>query len=226
MIQVFDLKEIRLMEFFQVMQNVKSFLEQHDMSNLGLTEAKITFDQKLLALEQTIKPLQKSPHTQSIQDLDAKRDALLVGFLAHCRAFTTFPEQEKSKAAQKLLATIEKYGKNIHNKPLQEETAIIYNLLKDFEETSHQQAITAIGAEKWIQDLTKVNQEFAQLHNTRTQEQGEIVVGATKQARKELNEAFKHVVKSINALAYINGKDKYQSLANSLNEEIKRAKAH
>ena len=173
---------------------------------------------------QTIKPLQKSLHTQPIQDLDAKRDALLVGLLAHCRAFTTFPDEEKSKAAQKLLATIEKYGKNLHNRPLQEETAIIYNLLKDFSDAVHQQAIVAIGAEKWIQNLTKANEQFTTLHNTRTQEQGEIVVGATKQARKEINEAFKHVVKSINALAYINGKDKYQSLANSLNEEIKRAK--
>ncbi len=225
MIQSFDLTEIRLMEFFQVMQNVKTFLEKQDLADLGLVEAKKAFDQKLEAFDNTIKPLTKSLHTKELHALDDERDKHLVGLIAHCRAFVSFPEAEKAKAAELLLATIEKYGKNLQNKTFQEETAIIYSLLKDFEESALRQALVAIGAEKRVEEIAKANEKFAQTNTTRTEERGEIVIGATKQARKELNEAYKHIIKSINALSYINGTEKYQSLANALNEEIKRARA-
>lgn len=225
MIKSFDLTEVRLMEFFQVMQNVKTFLEKYDLADLGLETAKETFDQKLSALEKVIKPLSKSLHTKDLQEWDNERDKHWVGFIAYCRAFVNFPDVTKSKAAALLLATIEKYGKNVQNKASKEETAIIYSLLKDFEESTYKQAIKAIGAEKWLEEMAKANEKFAKIDMARTEERAEVPVGATKQARKELNEAYKHIIKSINALSYINGTEKYQPLVNELNEEIKQSKS-
>lgn len=225
MIPVYDVKDLRLMEFVQVMKNVQAFLSKQDVETLGLSEAKTAFDQKLEAMNQALKPLQKSLHTQQINDLDVKRGELLVGFIGYCKAVVVFPDKKKSVAAQKLVATIEKYGKNIKNKPLQEETAIIDSILKDFSEPEHKKAITTIDADKWVEDLANSNKQFSLLYNTRTQEQGALVVGGTKKARKELNDAYKHIVKSINALAYLYGKEKYQSIASVINEEIKQAKA-
>lgn len=224
MITHYDLYKVRLMEFFQVMQNVKTFLDKEDATDLGIAEAKNQFSEKLEVLDIKLKPLVKSIHTQQLNELDARRNELLVGLLAHCRAFLLFPEETKVQAAQKLLNTIEKYGKEIQNKPLLEKTAIIYNIEKDFSESSHQQALRTMGGEKWVTELGIANSKFATLHTERTQQQGEIETGATQQARKELALAFKHLVKTINALAYLNGTTKYQTLANSINQEIKQAK--
>lgn len=221
MIKKFNLSRVRLMEFFQTMTNIKSFVDKENAKELGIETAKSVFDTKLTALDEALKPLAKSELTQKLHQLDRERDDALVGFLGHCRAFAHFPEEAKSQAAQKLLLNAEKYGKNIQNKPLKEETAIITNLLQDLSTSELQQAVSIIGAEKWIENLRTANEAFAKIHNDRTQEQSLIETGKTKEARQELQEAFKVLVQTINALAVINGKEKYQNVINLINEEIK-----
>ena len=46
MIQRSNLKIIRLMEFSQVMANVKTFLEKENLEELGLSQLKYEFDEK------------------------------------------------------------------------------------------------------------------------------------------------------------------------------------
>lgn len=212
------------MEFSQVMKNIKSFLEKSDLKKLQLEEIKKEFDEKLLVLEEALKPLEKSDITKRLKELDSQRGVLLVGYFGHCRAFVHFPENDKALAAQKLVAISDKYGKNIHNKPLQEETGIINSLLQDLSVVDNMKAVYLIGAEKWIENLGKVNKEFEQLHNKRTEEQGSKVVGQTKDARTIMNDIYIKLIKSINALSYINGEEKYKSLAKILMEEINRAR--
>lgn len=224
MIKKFDLSRVRVMEFFQVMTNIKAFLEKENLQELGLQKAKESFDEKYAAFDEALKPLHKSEITAKLQEQDAKRDEALVGLLAHCRAFSTFPEEAKRTAAGQLLAQIEKYGKNLQNKPLQEETGILINLLQDLASQEMAQALETIGAMPWVEVLKSANQSFVALHNERTEEQGAVLVGKTKETRTALAEAFKTMVKSINSLAFINGEEKYQNLANAINEEVKNAR--
>lgn len=223
MISKFNLHRVRLMEFVQVMKNIKGFLEKEDLHNMGLSQVKSDFDLKYTALEEAIKPLLKNENTEKIQELDAKRDALWVGFLAYIRGWLAFPEEDKAQAANKLLLIAENYGKNIQQKPFQEETAIINSVLQDLAKPENSPLITLIGAEIWVQGLSQANQAFEQLHNDRTEEQGTLLVGKTREARKEMNEVYTKLIKTLNAFAYINGEALYQNLANTLNEEIGEA---
>lgn len=221
MIKKFNLSRVRLMDFFQTMTNIKSFVDKENAKELGIEAPKAVFYAKITALDEALKPLAKSELTQKLHLLDTQRDEALVGFLGHCRAFINFPDEAKSQAAQKLLLNVEKYGKNIQNKPLKEETAIITNLLQDLATSELQQAVSLIGAEKWIENLRTANEQFAKIHNDRTQEQSLIETGKTKEARQELQEAFKVLVQTINALALINGVEKYQNIINLINQELK-----
>lgn len=224
MIKKFNLRDIRVMAFFQSMTNIKSFLEKENLQTLGLEQAKKVFDEKYAAFDEALKPLRKSELTAKIHELDAQRDEAIVGLLAHARAFATFPNEVKSTAAKHILAHIEKYGKNIQNKPIQEETGIIINLLQDFSDSELSQAISTIGATEWITKMRTANEALVQTHNSRTEEKGAIETGKTKSTRTELAEAFKTIVKTINALSFINGEGIYRNLANAINEEIKNAR--
>lgn len=146
MITKYNLSRIRLMEFAQVMANVKSFLEKENLEALGLAQMKQTFDEKFIALEESLKPLRKSEYTQKIKALDDQRDTLLTGFIGHCKVFINFPEKEKAEAAQKLVLVNQKYGKAPQRQSHREETAIIRNLLNDLEVAELKKAVEDIGA--------------------------------------------------------------------------------
>lgn len=221
MITKSNLKNIRIMAFVQVMNNVKSFLSNDNLETLNLTALVAAFNAQLSALEEAIKPLRKNENTAKIKQLDDKRDALLMGFIKHCRLFQTFPEEAPSKAAKKLVIVIEKYGRNPQKQGLREETAIIRNLLADLELTDLAQAVTTIGAGKWLEHLKATNAELEKLHTERTEEQSAIEVGKTKAEREKMQEAFDQLVIAINGLSLIKGKEKYQNLINAINLEIK-----
>lgn len=131
MIKKFSLDKSRVMEFFQAMTNVKNFLAKENLQTLQLEKAAKIFNEKLSAYDEALAPVKKSDLTQKIQELDTQRDNLLSGFSAHLKAFQHFPEEASREAAKRLLTLLEKFGKNIQDRPLQEETAIITNLLQD-----------------------------------------------------------------------------------------------
>ena len=203
MIQRSNLKIIRLMEFSQVMANVKTFLEKENLEELGLSQLKYEFDEKFRALEEAVKPLRKSEHTHKIKELDNKRDIYLMGFISHCKVFINFPEKEKADAAKKLAIVNE-------------------NLIKDVTMSDFFEAVKLIGAEKWIEYLRIANENLASLHTDRTQEQGAIKVGKSKEARVQMQDVFTKLVTAINGLSLVKVENKFTSLINSINEEVKR----
>ncbi|MDO4880156.1 MAG: DUF6261 family protein [Capnocytophaga sp.] len=222
MIQRSNLKIIRLMEFSQVMANVKTFLEKEDLNDLGLVDLKSEFDIKFKNLEEAVKPLRKSEHTHKIKELDSKRDAYLMGFIGHCKLFINFPEKEKAEAAKKLAIVNENYGKNPQKKALREKTSIIRNLITDVTSSEFFNSVKLIGAEKWIEFLGQTNESLASLHTDRTQEQGAIKVGKSKEARTEMQDIFSKLVTAINGLSLVKEREKYLPLINSISEEVKR----
>lgn len=133
------------------------------------------------------------------------------------------PNTEKSEAAKRSIAKIEAYGKDAYRRAYRDETAIIRNLVEDFEQPQADADITLIGAKEWLTLLKPVNKKFDELHSSRTVEQSEKEVGQTKEARTAMQEKFDRLCKAIDALAFVKGEEPYRNLANAINEEIKKA---
>lgn len=213
------------MAFTQVMKNVQSFLaKQTDLVELGLAEVKNEFDTAFSVLENALVQVQKNEQTESLVDfLDKQRDNLFVSFLAHCRIFQNHPQTEKNEAAKRSVIKIEAYGKDAHRRAYRDETAIIRNLIQDFEKSEADKDITLIGAKEWLTLLKSINEKFDTLHSDRTLEQSEKEVGKTKEARNQMQVKFDRLCKAIEAMAFVKGEEKYLPLANAINEEMKKA---
>ncbi|QAR30933.1 hemagglutinin [Ornithobacterium rhinotracheale] len=218
-----SLQRVRMMEFFQLMSDLKTFLDKENAESLKIQAVKTNFEQKLVALDQALKPLAKSSFTQEIQELDEQRDHYLSGLILHCKAYSLSPTPAQREHAQKLMLEIEKYGKRIQHKPLQEESGIIVNLLGDLATPAIDTALKGIGASFWVDAIKTTNNALVQRYNQRTEERGAISLGKAKQARQQMTEAFTQLVKTLNALALIHGEEAYQNLANNFNERIKKA---
>lgn len=91
-------------------------------------------------------------------------------------------------------------------------TAITHNLL------------SAIFIDTWVDRLKTELANFEALYKQRNDEKSVDVVGQSKASREATDEAYRAVVRRINALVEVNGDEEYLSIINPLNELIERQK--
>ena len=222
MILYFNLTKLRLMNFYQVMTNVQLFLSQEDLETLKLKDAAKVFDEKYKAFDAAVQPMRGDVDTKELNKLDERRDKALMGLYGHVRVFTGFPEEAKATAAQQLQAILLKYDKAPQTKPLREETAIISNVVSDLEVADAKAKLTLIGAEKWLDELKDANKKFEAAYNARTQRNMDLV-GQTKEKRIALDDEYRRLAHTINALATLGGEAPYKRLMSSINADIQQA---
>ena len=222
MILYFNLTKLRLMNFYQVMTNVQLFLSQEDLETLKLKDAAKVFDEKYKAFDAAVQPMRGDVDTKELNKLDERRDKALIGLYGHVRVFTGFPEEAKATAAQQLQAILLKYDKAPQTKPLREETAIVSNVVSDLEVADAKAKLTLIGAEKWLDELKDANKKFEAAYNARTQRNMDLV-GQTKERRIALDDEYRHLAHTINALATLGGEAPYKRLMSSINADIQQA---
>ena len=222
MILYFNLTKLRLMNFYQAMTNVQLFLSQEDLETLKLKDAAKVFDEKYKAFDAAVQPMRGDVDTKELNKLDERRDKALMGLYGHVRVFTGFPEEAKATAAQQLQAILLKYDKAPQTKPLREETAIVSNVVSDLEVADAKAKLTLIGAEKWLDELKDANKKFEAAYNARTQRNMDLV-GQTKERRIALDDEYRHLAHTINALATLGGEAPYKRLMSSINADIQQA---
>mgnify|MGYP000875495270 FL=1 len=222
MILYFNLTKLRLMNFYQAMTNVQLFLSQEDLETLKLKDAAKVFDEKYKAFDAAVQPMRGDVDTKELNKLDERRDKALIGLYGHVRVFTGFPEEAKATAAQQLQAILLKYDKAPQTKPLREETATVSNIVSDLEVADAKAKLTLIGADKWLDELKDANKKFEAAYNARTQRNMDLV-GQTKEKRIALDDEYRRLAHTINALATLGGEAPYKRLMSSINADIQQA---
>lgn len=224
MIKITNLYKLRLMAFAQVMKNVQSFFEKEtNLKELGLEKAKLEFDTAFARLENALNIVRKNEKTDTILELDKERDNLLKSFISHTKLYLNHPKKAKKEAAKRATILIDAYGNNPEKRAYRDETAIIRNLIQDFEKEAADEDISLIGAKEWLTLLKPINEKFDTLHSNRTLEESEKEAGKSKEAREEMQAKFDRLCKAIEAMAFINEEKNYLPLANAINEEVKKA---
>lgn len=224
MIKSTNLKNLRILDFFQVVSNITAHVQKYDLDTLKLKDVAANLKTALSDLDDALKPLRISADTQKLNELDARRDRALVGLRAFLKSFSHFPDAAKTNAANKLKAELDKYGKSPQTLPLREETALIQNALQDFAKPGNTAYVAELAADGWVAELQTANTEFETLYNSRTQETAAIEVGKTKVERQKTQEALSLFIQTINARMLLDGETPYKALADELNFEITRAK--
>ncbi|MDO5104440.1 DUF6261 family protein [Capnocytophaga sp.] len=224
MIEKFDISQVRNGIFLSVVTNVRDYVAQENVTDLGLEAISSEFAQSVATFTEVFKAAERgSKHTKDVARLDRERDGALVGLIKHANLFAKFPEKDKAEAGEALARIFKKYGKSPQTKPFAEETGIIIALLAELETPESKAQLDRIGATPWVEVLTRANNEFVSLSKEKTYEVANTEAGATKTARSKTYEVFKKLVKTINALAFLNGEDKYKRLIDNINQELKKA---
>ena len=223
MIENTNLARVRMMNFYQAMDDVITYLNKEDLETLKLKDPVKAFSDKFSDFDKIIQPMRESGLAKSLLELDNRRDKALGLLSTHLRLFSDYPEADKAKAAQELLLIYRKYGDRPQRKPQREETALIKNLLQDLDPADVKAKLALIGADKWVSVLKEANEAFSATYGQQVKHESGLDPGVVKEKRDAVYEEFKKLTNIINALATLGGEAAYKSIIDMINTEMKKA---
>lgn len=221
MIKAVHLHNLRDAEYLNFIAEFITLTEEHQSEKLQIEAELENIKQQQLLLENTFKQQRSSTLTVVIRELDQERDRILKGMQAIIKGNTYSFDLSMKAAAEKLQFHLKQYGSNIIRLNYLAETAVIDNILADWEKKDDlKSALALLGLDSWKDYLKMKNIAFANVHLDRTKEYGKTDVETLRALRKEVNEVYFYFKKKIEAYATITPSEKYTNYFNTLNALI------
>ena len=152
--------------------------------------------------DENLKISQKSMLTDDITIADAERDGLYSGYKKAVNGFRNLPMENMAKAAKVLTHHIKDYAID-PKMQLNKETGLLMNFIDDLEK-KHSSEVQTLSLGAFVTALKAANEKVRTL----------------KASRKASDEAYRQLVKFVNAYALIEDDSKYLSFIDYVNTEI------
>ena len=168
--------------------------------------------------DEALKKIIKSALTQQIHEADKARDNTYRGMVEINTASLKHYDPQTAEAARKLKIVFDTYG-NITKKPIKEQTSAVYNILQELQ-GKYADDCAAVKIDGWVNKLEQENEALNKLMGDRYDESAAKTDVVLKDARKELDEAYKKICEIINVYVILEGADNYEEFIKTLNVVI------
>lgn len=156
--------------------------------------------------------------THDLAEADTQRDIIFSGLAGTVKSALNHFNPDVRNAAERLKLVFDVY-ENIALKPYDQETAAIYKLVDDLKNAYLGDA-TFLGIVGWVDELLTRNIAFETIKNSRYAEEATKPQQDLKLTRVETDQAYRAIVKRINALIEVNGEAVYAAFVHELNQRI------
>ena len=203
---------------FTFVSNILARAEADTAVKGKASELVSNFKVAVAAEDEALKISQKSLLTDEIAKADSDRDALYAGYKKAVEGFLAMPIADMAQAAKVLAQHIKDYKINTADQ-LDKETGLLVNFISDLEDKYAAQ-VAKLGLTAFVTNLKEANERVRTLTLQRTNEKIGITVGALKTARTASDDAYRALVKMVNALALVFGEKDYTAFIDYVNTEI------
>ena len=203
---------------FTFVSNILARAEADTAVKGKASELVSNFKAAVAAEDEALKISQKSLLTDDITKADIDRDALYAGYKKAVEAFLAMPIADMAQAAKVLAQHIKDYKINTAGQ-LDKETGLLVNFITDLEDKYSAQ-VAKLGLTAFVTNLKEANERVRMLTLQRTNEKMGVTVGALKAARTASDDAYRALVKMVNALALVYGEKDYTAFIDYANTEI------
>ena len=203
---------------FTFVSNILARAEADTAVKGKASELVSNFKVAVAAEDEALKISQKSLLTDDIAKADIDRDALYAGYKKAVEAFLAMPIADMAQAAKVLAQHIKDYKINTAGQ-LDKETGLLVNFITDLEDKYSAQ-VAKLGLTAFVTNLKEANERVRMLTLQRTNEKMGVTVGALKVARTASDDAYRALVKMVNALALVYGEKDYTAFIDYANTEI------
>ena len=203
---------------FTFVSNILARAEADTAVKGKASELVSNFKAAVAAEDEALKISQKSLLTDEIAKADSDRDALYAGYKKAVEGFLAMPIADMAQAAKVLAQHIKDYKINTAGQ-LDKETGLLVNFITDLEDKYSAQ-VAKLGLTAFVTNLKEANERVRTLTLQRTNEKMGVTVGALKAARSASDEAYRALVKMVNALALVYGEKDYTAFIDYVNTEV------
>lgn len=203
---------------FTFVSNILAHAEADTNVKGKASELVSNFKAAVTAEDEALKISQKSLLTDEIAKADSDRDALYAGYKKAVEGFLAMPIADMAQAAKILSQHIKDYKINTADQ-LDKETGLLVNFISDLEDKYAAQ-VAKLGLTAFVTNLKEANERVRTLTLQRTNEKIGITVGALKTARTASDDAYRALVKMVNALALVFGEKDYTAFIDYVNTEV------
>ncbi len=200
MITSIELDRMRHAEYIQFSKDCATIVLANDPAAQNVQAKYDAYINKIAELEVLFKKSTENPITAEIETLDMRRDRAVSGLVMHINAITFHFDPAISTPAQVLQQNLKIYTTNIARENYNAETALINNLVTDWETKPELiNALATLGLTTWKDELKTANQLFNDRYIARTQDMATASVDNVKTKRLEGNTAYYELRDHINA---------------------------
>ena len=203
---------------FTFVSNILARAEADTAVKEKASEIVSNFKTAVSAEDEALKISQKSLLTDEITKADSDRDALYAGYKKAVEGFLAMPIADMAQAAKVLAQHIKDYKINTADQ-LDKETGLLVNFITDLEDKYSAQ-VAKLGLTAFVTNLKEANERVRMLTLQRTNEKMGVTVGALKAARTASDDAYRALVKMVNALALVFGEKDYTAFIDYVNTEV------
>ena len=203
---------------FTFVSNILARAEADTAVKGKASELVSNFKAAVAAEDEALKISQKSLLTDEIAKADSDRDALYAGYKKAVEGFLAMPIADMAQAAKILSQHIKDYKINTADQ-LDKETGLLVNFISDLE-YKYAAQVAKLGLTAFVTNLKEANERVRTLTLQRTNEKIGITVGALKTARTASDDAYRALIKMVNALALVFGEKDYTPFIDYVNTEI------
>lgn len=203
---------------FTFVSNILTRAEADTTVKAKASELVSNFKASVAAEDEALKISQKSLLTDDIAKADSDRDALYAGYKKAVEGFLAIPVEDMSQAAKVLSQHIKDYKINTAEQ-LDKETGLLVNFISDLE-NKYSSQVSTLGLAAFVTNMKEANEHVRTLTLQRTNEKMGVTVGALKTARTASDNAYRALVKMVNALALVFGEKDYTAFIDYVNTEI------
>lgn len=200
---------------YDFMSATAEFAEANEKVSERAASQVAVLRKKVTAEDECLKLSRKNELTDEITEQDRLRDSYYSGYKSAVKSMV-----EASDEAKTLWQNIKDYGIDTKAQ-LNKETGELTNLTADL--TGKLAAeVEAVGLTQLVAKLKAANDSVHDLMKQRDAENSTKVAGALKAARIETDEAYRNLVKRVNALCLVEYDEAYDEFIDIMNEQIDR----
>ena len=203
---------------FTFVSNILARAETDTAVKGKASELVSNFKAAVAAEDEALKISQKSLLTDDITKADSDRDALYAGYKKAVEGFLAMPIADMAQAAKVLAQHIKDYKISTADQ-LDKETGLLVNFIADLEGKNSEQ-VAKLGLTAFVTNLKEANERVRAQTLQRTNDKMGVIVGALKTARAASDEAYRALVKMVNALALVFGEKDYTAFIDYVNTEV------
>lgn len=191
MINAITLNNLRNSEFVQFITDVLAIVQRNNPADLKVQEQYNNLMAICTSLETLFKNERGSAITDTINVLDERRDNAINGISSFVQALTYHYDEATRKHANALARHLKLYGTGIARENFQSETAIINNILTDWESKQpYTDALASLNLVAWKDELRTANSAFSAQYLERTQELSAAPPETLKEKRIDACDAY------------------------------------